>query len=146
MRKKIFEIWNKITEVLLIPIQKVYHLIPVNYREKMKNIFAGFGLFSFLYFILFFSISKPKMIQESEKKVEVLQTVIKENNKEIKLLHKENKKIENEVEDLEKDLSDLQDKSEKYKKQYEKQVSIINKLDDNELSKLFTESFINYPN
>lgn len=146
MMKKIFEIWNKIVELFLVPTQKFYYLIPVNYREKMKNIFAVFGLCSFLYFILFFSISKPKMVKESEKKVEVLQTVIKENNKEIKLLHKENEKIENEVEDLEKDLSDLQDKSEKYKKQYEKQVSIINKLDDNELSRIFTESFINYPN
>ena len=146
MKNKIFEIWNKITEVLLIPIQKVYYLIPDTYREKMKNLFAVFGLFSSIYFILFFSISKPKMVQESEKKVEVLKTVIKENNKEIKLLHKENEKIENEVVDLEKDLIDLQDKSEKYKKQYEKQVNIINKLDDNELSRIFTESFINYTN
>jgi peptidoglycan hydrolase CwlO-like protein len=144
MKKKIFDFWSKFNSVILSPFKKTYDLIPENYRNMLKDIFAVVGVISSFYFILFFSISKPKMIEESEKKVEVLKTVIKENNKEIKLLHKENEKIEDEVEDLEKNLSDLQDKSDKYKKQYEKQVNTIFKLNNNELSELFTETFINY--
>ena len=144
MKKKIFDFWRKFNSVILSPLKKTYDLIPENYRYMLKDIFAVVGVISSFYFILFFLISKPKMIEESEKKVEVLQTVIKENNKEIKLLHKVNEKIEDEVEDLEKNLTELQDKSDKYKKQYEKQVSTISKLNDNELSKLFTETFINY--
>lgn len=142
MMKKISEIWNKLLSFFSPIFSKIYSLIPEKYREILKDFFAVVGIISSFYFIIFFSISKPKMIEESEKKVEVLENVIKVNNKEIKHLHKENDRIEDEVEDLEKNLSELQDKSEKYKKQYEKQVRAIDKLSDNELSKQFTDTFL----
>lgn len=139
---KINEIWFKLVSFFSPIFSKVYSLVPEKYRGVLKDIFATIGIISTLYFIIFFSISKPKMIEESEKKVEVLENVIKVNNKEIKQLHKENDRIEDEVEDLEKNLTELQDKSEKYKKQYEKQVRAIDKLSDNELSKQFTDTFL----
>lgn len=138
---KINEAWNKVSSLFLPKIKKVYSLIPEKYQSLLKDIFSIIGVISTIYFIIFFSISKPKMVKESEKKVEVLNNVIKVNNKEIKKLHKENDRIEEEVEVLEKNLNDLQDKSEKYKKQYEKQVRAIDRLSDNELSKQFTDTF-----
>lgn len=139
--KKINDVVDKITSFFLPKIKKIYSFIPQKYQSLLKDIFSIIGLISTVYFVIFFSISKPKMIEESEKKVEVLENVIKGNNKEIKKLHKENDKIEEEVEVLEKNLNDLQDKSEKYKKQYEKQVRAIDRLSDNELSKQFTNTF-----
>jgi septal ring factor EnvC (AmiA/AmiB activator) len=119
---------------------------PQNFKNVLKNIFAIIGLISSIYFLIFWVISKPQYIKDSEKKVENLEGVIKENNKEITKLHKENEKIEGEVKVLEKSLDELQDKSEKYKKQYEKQVTTINSLTNNELSKLFTDTFLEYTN
>ena len=138
---KINEVWFKLVSFFSPIFKGAYSVIPEKYRGVLKDIFAVVGIISTIYFVIFFSISKPKMIEESEKKVEVLESVIKVNNKEIKKLHKENDRIEDEVVDLEKNLSDLQDKSEKYKKQYEKQVRAIDKLSNNELSKQFTDTF-----
>lgn len=142
MIQNLLKLWDKLLSKVLPVLNKLYSFIPEKYREPVKNVLAVIGLISIVYFTIFFSISKPEMVKESEKKVEKLEGVIKENNKEIKQLHKENEKIEDEVEDLEKNLSELQDKSEKYKKQYEKQVRAIDKLSDNELSKQFTDTFL----
>lgn len=146
MIQKFKALLDKLSSVVTPVFNKVYSWIPPQYLEPVKNVLAIIGLISVFYFLIFFSISKPEMIKKSEEKVEKLEGVIKENNKEIKVLQKENKRIENEVEVLEENLEELQDKSEKYKKQYEKQVAVISKLDDNELSKLFTDTFLDYTN
>lgn len=123
---------------------KLWNQIPKNLVEKTKNILAVFGLVSIFYFIFFFAVEKPKLIDDSEEKVEVLQDKIKDNNKEIIVLEKENTKIEKEIVKLEKELDVIQDKSEKNKKQYEKEVSDIRNASDDKLVKLFTDTFENY--
>lgn len=123
---------------------KLWNKIPKNLIEKAKNILAIFGLVSLLYFIFFFSIEKPKLIEESEQKVEILEEEIEQNHKEIKILEKENTKIEKEIIKLEEELDVIQDKSEKYKKQYEKEVSNIRSASDDKLVKLFTDTFKSY--
>lgn len=123
---------------------KLWNQIPKNLVEKTKNILAVFGLVSIFYFIFFFAIEKPKLIDDSEEKVEVLQDKIKNSTKEIIVLGKENTKIEKEIAKLEKELDDIQDKSEKNKKQYEKEVSAIRNASDDKLVKLFTDTFENY--
>ena len=90
---KINEIWFKIVSFFSPIFSKVYSFIPEKYRGVFKDIFAVIGIISTIYFIIFFSISKPKMVEKSEKKVEVLENVIKVNNKEIKQLHKEKKEV-----------------------------------------------------
>ncbi len=94
---------------------KLWNKIPTNLVEKTKNVLA-----------------------------EVLEDEIKDNHKEIKVLEKENIKIEKEIVQLEEELDVIQDKSEKYKKQYEKEVSDIRNASDDKLVKLFTDTFENY--
>jgi cell division protein FtsB len=118
--------------------------IPSNLIEKVKNVLAIIGIVSIFYFILFFGIEKPKLIEESEQKVEVLEDEIENNHKEIKILEKENIKIEKEIVKLEEELDVIQDKSEKYKKKYEKEISIIRDASDDKLVKLFTDTFQDY--
>lgn len=125
-------------------LMKLWNKIPTNLVEKTKNVLAVFGLVSIFYFIFFFAVEKPNFIEESEEKVEVLEDEIKENHKEIKVLEKENVKIEKEIVKLEEELDVIQDKSEKYKKQYEKEVSAIRNASDDKLVKLFTDTFENY--
>lgn len=141
MMIKIYNVWIKIVSVLSPLFNKVYSNVPDRYLISIKNIFALIGLFSVFYFVIFFSISRPKQIEESEKKINVFKNVIKDNNKEIKQLQNENDKIESYVVNLEKDLLELQDKSEKYRKRYEKQVRDIGKLNNNELSRQFAITF-----
>jgi septal ring factor EnvC (AmiA/AmiB activator) len=131
---------NQVYNLLL----KIWNKIPTNLVEKTKNILAIFGIVSIFYFIFFFSIEKPKLIEESEEKVEVLENEIEKNQKEIKVLEKENIKIEKEIVKLEEELDVIQDKSEKYKKQYEKEVSNIRNASDDKLVKLFTNTFQDY--
>ena len=109
---------------------KLWNKIPTNLVEKTKNVLAVFGLVSIFYFIFFFAVEKPNLIEDSEEKVEVLE--------------KENIKIEKEIVQLEDELDVIQDKSEKYKKQYEKEVSDIRNASDDKLVKLFTDTFENY--
>ena len=63
----------------------------------VRNLFAFLGLFTTLYLIFLLSILKPKMIQESENKIQSLNQEIKENDKQISKLEKENKKISNQM-------------------------------------------------
>ena len=123
---------------------KLWNKIPTNLVEKTKNVLAVFGLVSIFYFIFFFAVEKPNFIEDSEEKVEVLEDENKDNHKEIKVLKKENIKIEKEIVQLEDKLDVIQDKSEKYKKQYEKEVSDIRNASDDKLVKLFTDTFENY--
>jgi septal ring factor EnvC (AmiA/AmiB activator) len=123
---------------------KLWNKVPNDLILKVKNVLAVFGLLSLLYFIFFFSIEKPKLIEESEQKVETLKEEITQNHKEIKILEKQNTKIEKEIIKLEEELDVIQDKSEKYKKQYEKEVSNIRSASDDKLVKLFTDTFKSY--
>jgi hypothetical protein len=131
---------NKVKEIMM----GLWNRIPSNLLEKIKNVLAIIGIVSIFYFIFFFGIEKPKLIEESEEKVEILEDEIEENHKEIKILEKENIKIEKEIVKLEEELDVIQDKSEKYKKQYEKEVSIIRNASDDKLVKLFTDTFESY--
>ena len=131
---------NKVKEILM----GLWNKIPKDLLEKIKNVLAIIGIVSIFYFILFFGIEKPKLIEESEEKVEVLEDEIKENHKEIKILEKENIKIEKEIVKLEEELDVIKDKSEKYKKKYEKEIAVIRNASDDDLVKLFTDTFENY--
>lgn len=131
---------NKIKDL----INGLWNKIPKELLEKIKNVLAIIGIVSIFYFIFFFGIEKPKLIEESEEKVETLEDEIEENHKEIKILEKENIKIEKEIVKLEEELDDIQDKSEKYKKKYEKEIAVIRNASDDDLVKLFTDTFENY--
>lgn len=99
------------------------------------------GVISIFIWIYSFGIDRPATIRESQKRVDSLNVVIKTNKKLIISLEKENKQIEDKIENLNEELVDLKKKSDKYQKEYEKQVKRIDALDDSELVKLFTESF-----
>lgn len=107
----------------------------------IKNVLSWIGLASIIYFIFFFAIQKPQIIKDSEDQVNVLNTEIVENNKELSKLEKENKEIKKEIKKLESDLSDLQIKYKKTVSDYEKNVGNINRMSNNDLSKLFTKTF-----
>ncbi len=107
----------------------------------VRNGFSILGVFTTIYLLFFFSIQRPKEIAESQDKVNQLQKEIKKGEKVISKLEKENKKINNQILDLNKDLMDMKNKSDKYKKQYEKQVSNINNLSTRELSRAFANEF-----
>ena len=99
------------------------------------------GVISIFLWIYTLGIDRPMIIRESEKRVDSLNVVIKTNKRLIITLEKENREIEDRIENLNGELVDLKKKSDKYQKEYEKQVKRIDALDDNELVKLFTESF-----
>jgi len=99
------------------------------------------GVISIFIWIYSFGIDRPATIRESQKRVDSLNVVIKTNKKLIISLEKENKQIEDKIENLNEELVDLKKKSDKYQKEYEKQVKRIDALDDSELVELFTESF-----
>lgn len=107
----------------------------------VKNVLSWIGLVSIIYFVFFFAIQKPQIIKDSEDQVKVLNTEIFENNKELGKLEKENKEIKKEIKKLESDLSDLQIKYKKTVSDYEKNVGNINRMSNNDLSKLFTKTF-----
>ena len=107
----------------------------------VRNLFAFLGLFTTLYLIFLLAILKPKMIQESENKIQLLNQEIKENDKQISKLEKENKKISNQVEKLNDQLGDLQIKNKKYVKEHEKNTTRISSMSNNQLSRVFADSF-----
>ena len=107
----------------------------------VRNLFAFLGLFTTLYLIFLLAILKPKMIQESENKIQLLNQEIKENDKQISKLEKENKKISNQVEKLNDQLGDLQIKNKKYVKEHEKNTNRISSMSNNQLSRVFADSF-----
>lgn len=107
----------------------------------VRNLFAVLGVFTSLYLVFFLMVSKPKMIQESENKIKLLNVEIKENNKQISNLEKENKKISNQVDKLTDQLGDLQIKNKKYVKEHEKNTSRISSMSNNQLSRAFADSF-----
>ena len=107
----------------------------------VRNLFAFLGLFTTLYLIFLLAILKPKMIQESENKIQLLTQEIKENDKQISKLEKENKKISNQVEKLNDQLGDLQIKNKKYVKEHEKNTNRISSMSNNQLSRVFADSF-----
>lgn len=107
----------------------------------VRNLFAFLGLFTTLYLIFLLAILKPKMIQESENKIQLLTQEIKENDKQISKLEKENKKISNQMEKLNDQLGDLQIKNKKYVKEHEKNTNRIASMSNNQLSRVFADSF-----
>lgn len=107
----------------------------------VRNLFAFLGLFTTLYLIFLLAILKPKMIQESENKIQLLTQEIKENDKQISKLEKENKKISSQVEKLNDQLGDLQIKNKKYVKEHEKNTNRISSMSNNQLSRVFADSF-----
>lgn len=111
------------------------------YLHWTKKGLMIWGVVSIFLWIYTLGIDRPSIIRESEKRVDSLNVVIKTNKKLIITLEKENQEIENRIENLNGELVDLKKKSDKYQKEYEKQVKRIDALDDNELVKLFTESF-----
>ena len=111
------------------------------YLQWTKTGLMIWGVISIFLWIYTLGIDRPMIIRESEKRVDSLNVVIKTNKRLIITLEKENREIENRIENLNGELVDLKKKSDKYQKEYEKQVKRIDALDDNELVKLFTESF-----
>jgi hypothetical protein len=111
------------------------------YLQWTKTGMMIWGVVSIFLWIYTLGIDRPMIIRESEKRVDSLNVVIKTNKRLIITLEKENLEIENRIENLNGELVDLKKKSDKYQKEYEKQVKRIDALDDNELVKLFTESF-----
>ena len=107
----------------------------------VRNLFAFLGLFTTLYLIFLLAILKPKMIQESENKIQLLTQEIKENDKQISKLEKENKKISIQMEKLNDQLGDLQIKNKKYVKEHEKNTNRISSMSNNQLSRVFADSF-----
>jgi len=110
----------------------------IDWTKKGLMIWGAISIFLWIYTL---GINRPEAIKESQRRVDSLNVVIKTNKKLINSLEKENHEIEDKIEDLNEDLVDLQKKSDKYQKDYEKQVKRLDALDDNELVKLFTESF-----
>ena len=111
------------------------------YLQWTKKGLMIWGVISIFLWIYTLGIDRPMIIRESEKRVDSLNVVIKTNKRLIITLEKENREIEDRIENLNGELVDLKKKSDKYQKEYEKQVKRIDALDDNELVKLFTESF-----
>ena len=111
------------------------------YLQWTKTGLMIWGVISIFLWIYTLGIDRPMIIRESEKRVDSLNVVIKTNKRLIITLEKENREIEDRIENLNGELVDLKKKSDKYQKEYEKQVKRIDALDDNELVKLFTESF-----
>ena len=98
--------------------------------DKVKNILSLIGLICILWFVFFFSFQRPREIAESQRVIDSLNVVIKQNNIAFKNIEKKNK-----------ELADLAKQSKKYKKDYEKQVARLNSLDDDDVTDLFTERF-----
>jgi len=128
---------NQVYKILVNLMGKV----PTNLVDNIKNILSIIGLVSIFYMVFFFSIEKPSIIKDSEVKVKNLETQITNNNTEIKDLEKENKKILNDIEKLEKELVAMENETNKYKKQYEKEVNRIRNASNGERVKLFTNTF-----
>ena len=97
-----------------------------------------------LWFVFFFSFQRPREIAESQRVIDSLNVVIKQNNIAFKNIEKRNNEILQDIEKKNKELADLAKQSKKYKKDYEKQVARLNSLDDDDVTDLFTERFISF--
>jgi len=109
--------------------------------DKVKNILSLIGLICVLWFVFFFSFQRPREIAESQRVIDSLNVVIKQNNITFKNIEKRNNEILEDIEKKNKELADLAKQSKKYKKDYEKQVTRLNSLDDDDVTDLFTERF-----
>jgi septal ring factor EnvC (AmiA/AmiB activator) len=109
--------------------------------DKVKNILSLIGLICILWFVFFFSFQRPREIAESQRVIDSLNVVIKQNNITFKNIEKRNNQILEDIEKKNKELADLAKQSKKYKKDYEKQVARLNSLDDDDVTDLFTERF-----
>jgi septal ring factor EnvC (AmiA/AmiB activator) len=109
--------------------------------DKVKNILSLIGLICILWFVFFFTFQRPKEIAESQRVIDSLNVVIKQNNIAFKNIEKRNNEILQDIENKNKELADLAKQSKKYKKDYEKQVARLNSLDDDDVTDLFTERF-----
>jgi len=109
--------------------------------DKVKNILSLIGLICILWFVFFFSFQRPIEIAESQRVIDSLNVVIKQNNIAFKNIEKRNNEILQDIEKKNKELADLAKQSKKYKKDYEKQVARLNSLDDDDVTDLFTERF-----
>ena len=109
--------------------------------DKVKNILSLIGLICILWFVFFFSFQRPREIAESQRVIDSLNVVIKQNNIAVKNIEKRNNEILQDIEKKNKELADLAKQSKKYKKDYEKQVARLNSLDDDDVTDLFTERF-----
>lgn len=109
--------------------------------DKVKNILSLIGLICILWFVFFFSFQRPREIAESQRVIDSLNFVIKQNNIAFKNIEKRNNEILQDIEKKNKELADLAKQSKKYKKDYEKQVARLNSLDDDDVTDLFTERF-----
>jgi len=109
--------------------------------DKVKNILSLIGLICILWFVFFFSFQRPREIAESQRVIDSLNVVIKQNNIAFKNIEKRNNEILQDIEKKNKELADLAKQSKKYKKDYEKQVARLNSLDDDDVTDLFTERF-----
>lgn len=108
---------------------------------SIRNIFSWIGLILLvnLGYITFYS--KPIEVEQHEQVIGTLESQINENKKTLSQLKTEKLKLEKEIVDLRRDLDISQNKTEKYRKQYERQMDYINSLSDGELTKLFTKEF-----
>ena len=120
---------------------KVLSFIQSITLDKVKNILSLIGLICILWFVFFFSFQRPREIAESQRVIDSLNVVIKQNNIAFKNIEKRNNEILQDIEKKNKELADLAKQSKKYKKDYEKQVARLNSLDDDDVTDLFTERF-----
>ena len=123
---------------------KVLSFIQSITLDKVKNILSLIGLICVLWFVFFFSFQRPREIAESQRVIDSLNVVIKQNNIEFKNIEKRNNEILQDIEKKNKELADLAKQSKKYKKDYEKQVARLNSLDDDDVTDLFTERFSSF--
>ena len=120
---------------------KVLSFIQSITLDKVKNILSLIGLICILWFVFFFSFQRPREIAESQRVIDSLNVVIKQNNITFKNIEKRNNEILEDIEKKNKELADLAKQSKKYKKDYEKQIARLNSLDDDDVTDLFTERF-----
>jgi septal ring factor EnvC (AmiA/AmiB activator) len=123
---------------------KVLSFIQSITLDKVKNILSLIGLICILWFVFFFSFQRPREIAESQRVIDSLNVVIKQNNITFKNIEKRNNEILEDIEKKNKELADLAKQSKKYKKDYEKQIARLNSLDDDDVTDLFTERFSSF--
>lgn len=133
---------NKIDkELVLHYLKKILGVWDNPILSKVKNVFAWIGVFTSLYLFFFFSFSRPQEIKDSEQREKTQENKIENFSKQVIKLEKQREILEKEVVILQNELKDLQKESDKNKKDYEKKVRYISNLSNNQLSKLFADTF-----
>lgn len=122
-----FDSINKITNPVLV---------------QLRTLFFWIGIFSVIVFV-FITTQNRVEIETYEGKIEDLNGEVKKYEKIVSEISDENEKKKKEISNLQDDLKKLQNKSNDYKKKYEKQVDYINSLSSSQLTKLFTKEFKN---